>query len=50
MKTSVFQMQTKVVHGLGSLQQLPKELKALAGTRPWIVTDPGIAGSAFWMK
>jgi alcohol dehydrogenase class IV len=45
MKTSVFQMQTKVIHGLGSLQQLPKELKALGGSRPWIVTDPGIAGS-----
>jgi alcohol dehydrogenase class IV len=39
---ATFQMKTKIVHGLGSLKQLPKEIRSLGGTRPWIVTDPGL--------
>lgn len=42
---STFLMLTKVVHGLGSLKQLPGEMKALGVTNPWIVTDPGIVES-----
>ncbi|MCH5276320.1 MAG: iron-containing alcohol dehydrogenase [Desulfovibrionaceae bacterium] len=33
----------KIVHGIGSVKDAPKEVKALGGSRVLIVTDPGLA-------
>ncbi len=39
---ATFQLRTRLVHGPGSLEFLPKELKSLGVKRPWIITDQGI--------
>lgn len=42
---SSFAFPTRIVSGVGSLDTLPAELRALGKPRPLIVTDPGMVGT-----
>jgi alcohol dehydrogenase len=40
--TKMFFMPTRILHGLGSVEALPAQLKAAGGSKPFVCTDKGL--------